>query len=142
MEALPPDCARLEWAAHQAERAPDAELDADSLSALAMHPPERLRLRLRPGLALLRVVPEAAALWPVPVGVEPTRLLVWRREWRAEACVLDPGAHDFMRSVLAGADLQQALDGAAEFDFSAWLPAALSQGWLSGVEVIEEEHAS
>jgi hypothetical protein len=142
MDALLPDCARLEWAAHQAERAPDAELDADSLSALATHRPECLRLRLRPGLALLSVVPEAAALWPLPTSAEPARLLVWRREWRAEACLLDPGSYDFMQAMLAGADLQQALDRAADFDFSAWLATALSQAWLSGVELIEEEQAS
>jgi Putative DNA-binding domain len=138
MEALPPDCARLEWAAHRAERAPDAELDWASLQALAEHDPERLRLRLRPGLTLLSLAPEAAALWPVQAVTRPVLLLVWRREWRAEACVLDADTYAFMRALLDGDDLQRCLERAGEFDFSAWLRAALSQAWLAGIAVIEE----
>lgn len=125
-----PDLARLDWASHQAERAADAELDAESLARLGDTPPERLRLVLRPGVALL-----AQSGGPV---------LVWREGWRGQSQPLADADAAFVRALLAGAHLGEAIDAAmsvkgsgaeADFDFGAWLQAALRKAWLWEVRV-------
>lgn len=122
-----PDLARLDWALHQAERAADAELDAESLARLGDTPPEGLWLQLRPGVALL-------AQFGGPV-------LVWRQGWRGAWRALQAGEAAFMRALLGDVNLAAALEAAAvkglapeaDFDFGAWLQAALHNAWLQGV---------
>lgn len=122
-----PDLARLDWALHQAERAGDAELDAESLNLLGTTPPDQLWLQLRPGVSLL-----AQRDGPV---------LVWRSGWRGESQPLSAGEAAFVQAVLSGVNLSDALDhcevkgsdAQADFDFGAWLQAALRNAWLQGV---------
>ncbi|WP_422014755.1 DNA-binding domain-containing protein [Roseateles sp.] len=122
-----PDLARLDWALQRAERAEDVELDAESLNLMGTTPPEALWLRLRPGVALL-----AQHSGPV---------LVWRRGWRGESQGLSAGEAAFLAAVLAGASLAAALEAAEvkgsapepDFDFGAWLQAALHNAWLHAV---------
>jgi Putative DNA-binding domain len=118
-----PDLARLDWASHQVERAADAELDADSLSRLGTAPPEQLWLQLRPGVAL--------------ITQRDGPVLVWRNGWRARSQALPPGEAAFMQALLSEANLAEALvkglAGQADFDFGAWLQAALQHAWLQGV---------
>jgi len=134
-----PGLARLDWALHQAERAIDASLDANSLQCLATEAPNALQLRLRPGLAILDIEAEALALLP-NADAAATSLLVWRRAWRAEWQPMSAPQAAFFRALLAGQSLQLALDSAARqnclhaehFDFGAWLQSALRQEWLLG----------
>lgn len=122
-----PDLARLDWALHQAERAADADLDVESLTLLGTTAPESLWLQLRPGVALL-----AQQEGPV---------LVWRRGWRGEWQALSTAEAAFIAAVLDGVNLADALEAAAvkgsgfeaDFDFAAWLQAALQNAWLQGV---------
>ncbi|MBY0366577.1 MAG: putative DNA-binding domain-containing protein [Proteobacteria bacterium] len=122
-----PDLARLDWALHRAERAADAELDADSLARLGDCPAESLWLQLRPGVALL-----AQSNGPV---------LVWRQGWRGRWQALTAAEAAFTRAVLDDVNLADAigaaqvkgLSAAADFDFGAWLQAALQNAWLQGV---------
>lgn len=118
-----PDLARLDWASHRAERAADATLDAESLALLGTTPPEQLWLQLRPGVALL-----AQHSGPV---------LVWRQGWRAVSQPLPPAEAAFMQALLDGVNLADALvKGSApetDFDFGAWLQAALQNAWLQEV---------
>lgn len=122
-----PDMARLDWALHRAERAGDASLDADSLALLGSTPPEALWLQLRPGLALL-----AQSSGPV---------LVWRQGWRGQWQAVSAAEAVFVRALLDEVNLAAALEAAAvkgsevesDFDFTAWLTAALQNAWLQGV---------
>lgn len=145
MDPALPDGARIEWARHEAEQAADAELDAGSLAALTRQDPVRLRLLLRPGLTLLRVGRAAAEPWlaDLPARDSPVELLVWRRAWKAELGAPPPDWCFFMRDLLAGLNLQQALDRCLavhpDFDLAAWLPAALGQGWLQAVLTLTED---
>lgn len=141
------DCARLEAAAIEVERAEDVALDAGSLQLLGSLAAEALRIELRPGLALLSVCAGAARLWPLPelddVGdTQPASALLWRRAWRAELAVLQRAEAEMIRPLLQGESLAQALEAAltadAGFDFSAWLQQALLLGWLWRVLRIEE----
>lgn len=119
-----PDLARLDWAMHQAERAADAALDAASLQLLATVAPEQLWLQLRPGVAVIRQ--QAGAV------------LVWRNGWRAQSQALPAAEAEFVGALLEERSLGEALSaaevkglaGEPDFDFGAWLQAALHNAWL------------
>lgn len=143
------DCARLESAASEVERARDVALDAGSLQLLSESAPEGLRLDLRPGLTLLTVCAGAARLWPLNElcaadEAQPVCALLWRKGWRAELLLLPRGGAAFTRALLQGENLAQALQAAlaaeeAGFDFSNWLQQALLQGWLWRVVQLPED---
>lgn len=122
-----PDLARLDWAVHEAERSADAVLDAESLQLLGTTAPDALWLVLRPAVRLL-----AQRDGPV---------LVWRSRWRGEWQALSAAEAAFFDAVMSGADLGSALKRAAvkgsgaeaDFDFGAWLQAALHNAWLQAV---------
>ena len=118
-----PDLARLDWASHQAERAADAGLDAESLALLGTTLPEEICLQLRPGVALL--------------DQSEGPVLVWREGWRARSQALPLGDAAFIRALLGEVNLAEALvkgsAAQADFDFAAWLQAALRNAWLQGV---------
>lgn len=143
------DAARLDLALHAAERAADARLDAGSLSWLAEADPSQLTLSLMPGLAVL------VSAWPVasihaahhdegPDPFAPVRaalaagqgeaVCVARAGWRAVVHRLSNHDAAFMRGLLGGASLADALQAAGEgFDFAAWLQRAIAQSWLKAV---------
>ena len=122
-----PDIARLDWALHRAERAEDATLDANSLALLGTTLPNALWLQLRPGLALLA----QSSGW----------VLVWRQGWRGQWQAVSAAEAVFMQALLDNVNLGDALEMAAvkgsgaetDFDFTAWLQAALQNAWLQGV---------
>jgi len=122
-----PDIARLDWAIHLAERAEDVELDAESLTLLGTAPPEGLWMQLRPGVGL--------------VEQQAGPLLVWRQGWKGQSQALPAGEAAFFHAVLSGVNLSDALEAAQvkgsalepDFDFGAWLQAALQNAWLQGV---------
>ena len=115
------ELARLEWALHEVESAADEVLDTASLALFGSREPQALRLRLMPGLRLLG------------------QTLVWRRGWRAVSTELGAANALFMRSLLQGVNLHDALLAAGDsFDFSTWLPEALRESWLWRVEEIQE----
>lgn len=155
-----PDVARLEWALHQAETAADVPTDLGSLRHLAEQDPAALTLRLAPGAQVVRsswaVVPVLAAhrhathaeqaiaelgeRWCAP---GPAHALVWRRGHQPQCCAISPAEAALVLALLAGQALLPALEhaeractdqGQSELDFAAWLPTALQQGWVLGVD--------
>ncbi|MGM9515181.1 HvfC/BufC family peptide modification chaperone [Roseateles sp. DB2] len=141
------DMAALEWALHQAERAPDAALDGASLRLLHGDP-QCLRLTFRPGLRLLALSDEALSLlsshrcWLAPVRIGRATVLVWRKDWRGRATQLQAAEAAFMRSVLAGDSLEVAFaasQGADDegLDFTVFLQQALREQWLKAVLPLE-----
>ncbi len=154
-----PDTARLEWALHRVQAAPDAAApDATGgppgLGLLALHDPAELWLQLPPGSVLLvsrwpvfslwqahRGTDEAgrdAALVPVRQALQAGRGeqgLVTRQGWAPHAQVLQEADACFVAALLAGRSLANSLQEAgASFDFEAWLIAALQQGLLVAVQ--------
>jgi len=146
------DVARLDWAVHLAEGAPDVPATPQGLQHLAEADPSALQLRLRPGSALLASAFPVATIWQAHRShaagrFEPVRAalaaghgeqaLVWRAGWRAAVCTLSDADAAFTAALLAGRSLGAALEAASGFDFAAWLTVALQQGWLAGVAVAE-----
>lgn len=147
------DCARLDLARHDCERAADAVLDVASLALLESADPAQLRLLPMPGMTVLRSpwplaaihaahqlqADTDAAFAAVREAIAARRadtVLIARRGWRAEVHRLSDTDAGWMDDVLAGASLAVALDRAgADFDFGAWLAAALREPWLKAVAV-------
>jgi len=145
------DCARLDWAVHQCERAEDAQLDAASVARLGDTDPSRLRLQLMPGLAVL------ASRWPIVLILDAHRgggdaalaqvrealaadvgenAVVFRQGWRGAVARVDAQTVRWMQLLLAGSALDDAMSRMdASFDFAAWLANALQSGWLKGIAV-------
>jgi len=146
------DCARLDLALHHCERAADAALDAASLALLSSTEPNRLSLRLMPGVQAL------ASNWPVAsihaahaggderlFEVARERIeqamgevvVVAREGWRGVVHRTEAPGLAFMQALARGVDLAQALDAAGEgFDFAAWLADAVRWRWLHEVSFI------
>ncbi len=150
------DCARVDFAVHQCERAADAEFDAASMARLADTDPAQLRLQFMPGTALIvsdgpvclihqaHALPEGepreALFAEVRAAIatpQESAVLVAREGWRA--VVTSVAAHEvaWTQDVLAGHSLGQALSGAdAAFDFNAWLTEAVTAGRLKGISAL------
>lgn len=143
------DMARLDWAVHQAEQAADAQ-DARGLPLLAEVDPQRLRLRLQPGSALIASAHPIATIWLAhrgdgndPFAAARAALaarraesaLVQRQGWRATVRALPPAEARFTRALLRAQPLAAALQaGGSDFVFETWLIAALQGGAIAAVE--------
>ena len=156
------DMARLDWAVHQAEQAADTDAGqatdtqagpaVPGLPLLAAIDPQRLRLRLQAGTALLASAHPIATIWLAHHGERdgddafaPARAalaarqaesaLVQRRGWRATVRAIAPAEARFTQALLHGEPLHAALQsGGADFDFETWLIAALQAGAIAAVE--------
>ena len=143
------DMARLDWAVHEAERAADAQ-DVHGLPLLAEVDPQRLRLRLQPGTALIVSAYPIATIWlahrsdgddafatacAALAARQAESALVHRRGWRATVRALPPAEARFTRALLRAQSLAAALQaGGSDFAFEPWLIAALQGGAIAAVE--------
>lgn len=140
MDAWLVDLARLEWAAHQVERAEDGQADASTLQLMAALEPERLGLRLQPGLQVLQVSQQAWQLWLSAEvqsfdvnDAQAVSVLLWRQSWRVQGRLLRRGEGLFLQALQAGASLDAGLVQAGpDFDFSSFLQDALRSELLQG----------
>jgi len=151
-EAYLADCARLDWAVHQAESAadgPPSPADVQGLQRLGSDDPAALRMQLQPGLALVSSRWPVATIWSAHRSREPDRFapvreafaqqrgehaLVWRDGWRPCVSALGEADAGFTQALLNASPLATALDAAgADFEFEPWLLQALQQGWLAAV---------
>lgn len=142
------DVARVDWAVHRAEMAPDATLDPALLQHLAGEDAERARLVLAPGAALLVSPHPVATIWQahrrsgddrfaaVRTAFDEGRgecAFVWRRGWRGDVAVVDAAEAAFVQALLDDLPLGAALDAAPSLDFEAWLTRALAAQWLAHI---------
>ena len=93
---------------HEAERAADAQLDAESLALLGQAELTALRLELRPAVRLVDLCGPVAGH---PELVEAC--LVWREGWAGQHATVDARTAGFMRALLKAESLGAALDAAA-----------------------------
>ena len=135
--------ARLEWNLHQVERLPDPLQDPGSLVLLGRLPAAAVRLVLAEHLALHRChAPSLRGLLELPKEAfgngAREALVAWRDGWHGRVMAIDMAALRWFEALLAGHDLERALQLAgAAFDFSAWLPVAMTRGWMARVETVE-----
>jgi hypothetical protein len=164
LTALPylPDVARVEWALHQAATVADVAPDLPSLQHLVDHDLDRLTCRLAPGVcAVVSQWPIAALMHahaPLLQGTATDRplalssadaqalealfeaataqtTLVWRRGFQPTYRLVDAAEWAFVRQLALGVSLGASLYAAPDdFDFNAWLPQAVNEGLLLGMQ--------
>lgn len=130
------DLARLEWGLHSLATVVDGRADPASLALLARADPAMLHLDLAPGVACF------SSAWPVVTlmasqdgaSAELPRhgetALIWRSGWRPMLRQVQSDEPAFLQAAQAGQSLAAALEGAASFDFGAWLLPAVNEGLL------------
>ena len=145
-----PDMARLEWALHRVQTAPDAPAGAPlGLELLATQDPATLRLHLPAGSTVLLSSWPVFSLWQAHQSSAEDRFdavrvalgqgrgeqgLVTRSGWVPQVLALPASEACFTAALLAGQSLAQALQEVGDgFDFEAWLIAALQQQRLVAV---------
>jgi uncharacterized protein len=135
-----PDVARMEWLAHRAYYAADAE----PFSFEAVN--ESSCLALAPACALLASDWPLARIWTVhqhdyegeidvDLGAGPDRILVHRPKWRAQVRSLEPGDYRFLDCARAGRTLGEALEAARAED-PGFDPSRALAGWVDARVII------
>src|SRR5687767_12409568 len=144
------DVARVDWAVHTIEQAADIEQPPAGLALLGEVEPTHLRLRLRPGLALVPSRWPVATIWQAHRRDDADRFdavraafaaqaqetaLITRQGWRAEVEAIDAPTAALITSLQRGDDLGHALEAVGEsLAFERWLQRALTNQWLQAVE--------
>ena len=157
------DVACVEWALHHCASRADCAGQPETFALLGANDPSQLKLLLSPGCAVLQSV------WPVVSIVtahqsfsssdadghnntpdldqanaklnagEGEEALVWRYHFQPRVREARPGESAFLRALLAGSSLDEAVECAPALDFSAWLPLAVQSGLLLGVVTREPQ---
>lgn len=142
------DVASLEWAAHSAHYAADADR-FDALQ-LASRPDEEwgtLRVRLHPACAVLASPWPLARIWSVhqrdyagdrtvPFDDATHRCLVYRPQWRVQVGEVGAGEYAFLEFALEGATLHRCVDAAVLADASFDLGPALA-AWIEARVIVD-----
>ena len=143
-----PDVARMEWLAHCACRAADAEpLDLARLTQVSEDGHAALRPVLAPACALLASSWPLGRIWEVhqddyaggiQVDLEsgPDRILIHRPRWRVHVQSLSRGDFRFLASARAGEALGAAL-GIALADDPAFEPASALARWVGAGVIVD-----
>lgn len=150
------DVAQVEWALHRIAGAADAQAAPASFALLGQHEPDTLTLLLPPGTLLYRSNWPVASLVAAHLHGEPAfdavaaavqsrqgeTALVWRQGLRPRLACCAAADAAMLQALLAGQPLLAALEAALavepQFDFSAWLNAAVAQGQVVGAACLPD----
>ena len=149
------DSAQLDWYCHLSERAQDDLVDADSLALLAASDPYNIKLQYSDSMMLVPSVFPIVDIWNAHHAKEPKEqalaqaaqglseqqaqnALVWRPQWKAQVRVVTELECLWLRVTQQGESIGAALDQVqdSEFSFETWLPDALSQRIVCGIDCI------
>lgn len=133
-----PDVTRMEWLAHRAYYAKDAQsFDLNRLASISGSAQGELHPVLAPACALLESRCPVARIWQVHQGdyagelsvdfdAKPERILISRPFFRVQVTSISAGAFRFLQRAQHGASIAQALDAALaeepDFDLTVALP--------------------
>lgn len=144
-EGVPPSwtsLARIEWELHRVERIADPRPDLDTLALLGRLPARAVRLVIAEHVVLHAGHPGLESVLDLAAdcfGQGPrASLMVWRDGWGGRLMALDGVSTRWIHALRDGFDLERALlEVGPAFDFSAWLSAAVTHGWLARVETAD-----
>jgi hypothetical protein len=136
------DVAAVEWALHVCASASDANSDLTTMALLTTHEPEHLYFGLAPGCTVVQSAWPVASILSAHLEQTPSfaevgqqlreglaqDTVVWRCGLRPTVRLALTGEAAFVAQLLNGTTLAQALDGAPDLDFGAWLPLAVAGG--------------
>lgn len=144
------DVAAAEWALHVCASAANISADFSTLALLTTHAPEHLHFALAPGCAVVRSGWPIASILGAHLEQPPSfaevgqqlrqgvaqDAVVWRCGLRPSVRLALPGEAALVTALLQGATVAQALDGAPDLDFGAWLPSAVHSGLVLSVKLV------
>jgi len=147
------DCAQLDWLCHQGERAGNIAADRDSLPLLAENDIYQTTIKLCSGVAILPSMYPTVDIWNAHHAADknaelfaqaaqsiaekkPQSVLIWRPEWKAKVKEITTSEFLFLQHTLSGQSIGDTLDAlsSTDFSFETWLPQALQDGLLCGIE--------
>ena len=154
------DCAQLDWCCHVSERAADEVIDVESLALLADGDAYQLKLRCSSSVKLVTSAYPIVDIWNahhlnegqaqtaehamafVAQGlVQQTaqNALVWRPQWKAQIRPISAAETLWYQLLQQGESIGAALDQLhdSDFSFESWLPDALSQRIVCGIDYID-----
>lgn len=147
-----PETALLDWCIHIAERAQNVEFLIESIALLGELNPADVGVKFNPHIRFIWTHYPAFEIWKMHqadadfsawsekareklhhLNSSPQCLVISRRHWRAMPTPVRDSEYKFMSSLLRGNSLLSALNELhnTDFDFSAWLSNALSNGWVT-----------
>jgi hypothetical protein len=145
-----PDVTRMEWLAHRAYYAQDAQsFDLVRLASISGSAQGELHPVLAPACALLESRWPVARIWQVhqddyagefsvDFDAGPERILISRPLFRVEVTSVSAGAFRFLQGAQHGASIAQSLDAALveepDFDFAIVFPTWVKTGVIVGLE--------
>ena len=146
-----PDVTRMEWLAHRAYYAKDAQsLDLHRFASISENAWGELQPVLAPSCALLESRWPLARIWQVhqddyvgefsvDLDAGPDRILIYRPRFRVEVASVSAGAYRFLQRAKSGASIARALEAALaqepDFDFTVAFPA-----WVEACVIVGLEH--
>ena len=145
------DVARVEWALHRSASAADRDAQPATFALLSTIEPDALTLQLASGVFVLASAYPVASIVTAHLNNSPTLeevgrklragerecAVVWRQGFKPQVALCTMAQAGFVQALLSGASLLSALEGADEFDFNPWLPAAVQSGLVLGVQPID-----
>ncbi|MEH6357825.1 MAG: DNA-binding domain-containing protein [Pseudomonadales bacterium] len=154
------DCAQLDWCCHVSERATDETLDVESLGLLADGHAYQLKLRCSSSVKLVTSAYPIVDIWNAHHLYEgeaqtaehalalaaqnlaqqaAQNALVWRPQWKAQVRAISTAEILWYHLLQQGESIGAALDELhdSDFSFESWLPDALSQGIVCGIDNID-----
>ncbi len=145
-----PDVTRMEWLAHRAYYAKDAQsFDLNRLASISGNAQEELHPVLAPSCALPESRWPVARIWQVhqddyagefsvDFDAKPERILISRPLFRVEVTSISAGAFRFLERAQRGASIAPALDAALaeepDFDLTVALPNWVEAHVIVGLE--------
>lgn len=153
------DCAQLDWAYHNCERAQDTHMNVASLQLLSNYDAYGLKLRCSYGVSVVQSRYPIVDIWnahhlsdndqqtsknlfvkaaqSIEQGVAQTAV-IWRPQWKAKVRVVDELEQRWLQLILGGNSLGNALDQMQGilFSFETWLPQAINDHIVCGIDRI------
>ena len=142
------DVARVEWALHQAAMAVDQVADMASFARLASHHAADQKLRLASGCCVVASRFPVASIIAAHLHESPAleragellragvaeNALVWRQGMRSKIRPCGTAEAILIQALANGQTLGEALAAADGLDFGVWLPQAVQEGLVLGVQ--------
>jgi uncharacterized protein len=144
------DVTRMEWLAHRAYYAKDAQsFDLHRFASISENARGELQPVLAPACALLESRWPLARIWQVHqddyagefsvnLDAGSDQILIYRPRFRVQVAAVSAGAYRFLQRAKSGASIATALEAAfaeePDFDFAVVFPAWVKAGVIVGLE--------
>lgn len=150
------DVAQLDWLVHTAERQDKDTSSIDTIHILEKYPADQIGIKLNSTIYFLSSRYPLLEIWKFHQPNEDTthwstkvrealqddnnlfHFVISQQKWQAKPLDISLPEYQFMQGLLGNRSLASLLDelAATDFDFTAWLTKAISEGWINKFYVL------